>query len=151
MLHPLPSPSPCPPPSALSRQLPYTTDQLYSIFNTKLGDFLDDVRPIIGHLSEYTLMKSTVALMTRLRPASNHTAFVFYIGNEYGDKLKTHDESFFIQTDYTVCDGYVSTPDIISLLKRMWLDMSRCDKDAVWGHLDVLTLVSEQIQLRGAL
>jgi hypothetical protein len=146
-------PSASPPPASAARQTAqsrYTTDQLYSIFNTKLADFLEDVEPIIGHLSEYTVIKSTVALMTRMSPSNNHVAFMYYVGNAYGEKLKSHDESFFIETDYTVYDEYVSTPDIISLLKRMWLNLSVQDKNAVWDHLDVLILVSEQIQTRVA-
>lgn len=121
-----------------------SVERLYALFNNKLADFFEDLRPVIGGLPEYALFTSTSALVARMRPEQNYKIFKVHIESRYRDKIINRDESFFMANSYVELDNnYVSSPDIVSMLKHKWKDMSDSDKEAVWCHMDVLLRISE--------
>jgi hypothetical protein len=135
------------PSSSNARGSSVTVERLYALFNNKLADFFEDLRPVIGNLPEYMIFTSTAALVSKMRPEQNYNMFKVYIESRYRDKIINRDETFFMNNSYSELDNkYVSSPDIVSMLKHKWKDLSDSDKQAVWCHMDVLLRISELLK-----
>lgn len=130
--------------------------KLYTLFNNKLGDFLEDLGNVIGYLPEYSLMKTSMIMVSSINASKNHSLFAAWVKARYGEYLRAHDEHFFMQQDYADLAVYgeqqqsanASSFDLIALLKREWSKLSASDKDAIWGHLDALVQISDCIERR---
>lgn len=134
-----------------------TLQHLFAMFNNKLADFLDDLRPVIGGLPEYGLLTSSVALMSHLDPSQNHRLFSRYVTKTYRTYIVNHDEAFFLcsnGSDFgdlsTVQGVQSSTADIVALLKGAWAGLAEADRQAVWAHLDVLVRVTDMIEAKAS-
>jgi hypothetical protein len=115
---------------------------LHTLFNNKLADFVDDLRPLIQDMPEYTMLRAAVDLMARVQPTQNHNLFVRYVMNNYRDRIMVRDEGFFLNNAYDeIADGV----SIVSVLKRFWSKFSETDKHSIWGHLGVLVAISDLI------
>lgn len=115
------------------------------VFNRKLLEFLDDVKPLLGHLPEYTMMMSSAGVASKLQPGVNQQVFDAYVAVPFEEQIMRHDETFFLEKqDYS---RSAARGGLVSLLKAIWGDLSSHNKDAIWQHLKVLVVLNRRCQL----
>lgn len=119
-----------------------SVDQLYTLFNNKMRDFLDDLQVVIGHLPEYSVLVASTSFISRMTPTQNHEYFLKYFVNAYGEQIASRDDSFFMDTS----NVSFSPPEILLMLKKTWSNTQESDRKAVWDHLGVLLQISGYIQ-----
>lgn len=113
----------------------------YELFNRKLEDFVDDLRPVIGHLPEYMLVSSGIKWLSQYDAHKNQQLFDMYVLSQYEDHIVKRDEQFFLTSDNY---GYTDM-NVVQLLKSVWSSsLTTNDKNAVWDHMQVLTLLSRR-------
>lgn len=122
--------------------------QMYQMFQNKLQDFLDDLRPALGTLPEYNLLTTSMKFIS---PEKNYVFFNTYVAVPYGTRLVAKDEGFFLDSSFA--PGVVHTGktdrdsiNLIVMVKEAWSSLSTQDRDAIWAHLAVLMLIRERIQ-----
>jgi hypothetical protein len=111
-----------------------------TLFNRKLIDFIADLKPIIGHVSEYSVVSASAKLMSQLDERKNQQFFDQYVAGPYEAKIAARDSAFFMAEDY---DG-VDDLGLVQLLKRTWSSLSPDDQVAVWDHLQVLLVLNRR-------
>jgi hypothetical protein len=112
----------------------------FALFNRKLLDFITDLKPIIGHVSEYSMVCTSVKLMAQLDERKNHAFFDAYVASPYEVKIATRDDAFFLEEDFDSVDDI----GLVQLLKRTWSSLGEDDKNAVWDHLQVLLVLNRR-------
>lgn len=112
----------------------------YAMFNNKLGDFLDDLRSVIGHLPEYTVLTSSVQFLSKFQEEQNCVLFDRYVVAPYGDQIRNRDEAFLLGEQYSAN----ANSGIVYMLKSVWRSLPDQDKSSVWDHMHVLLLLSER-------
>ena len=108
----------------------------YTLFNNKLTDFLDDLRPILGHLPEYTVLSSSVQFLSKFQEEQNCVMFDRYVAVPYGEQVMARDEAFLLGEQYGAGAG------IVSMLKSVWTSLPDQDKASVWAHMHVLMVLA---------
>jgi len=83
--------------AANSTQTTLDVSMLYQMFQNKLQDFLDDLRPALGTLPEYNLLTTSMKFIT---PEKNYAFFNTYIATPYGARLLAKDEGFFLDSSF---------------------------------------------------
>jgi hypothetical protein len=115
------------------------------MFNEKLLDFIEDLRPVLSTIPEYTLMSSSVKWLGRFEPAKNSQIFHQYLVVPFGDHIANEDEEFFLESG-SVSLGGTGVSDgmgLLSLLRSVWRSkLVDTDKKAIWMHLRVLVALS---------
>lgn len=114
------------------------------LFNRKLRDFLDDISPLLGHLTDYKMFRASVNMLSSIDKKKNQEYFDEYVAKTYGDKIVAKDECFFLKQDYPGAQATCSDMSMVPLLKSVWGTMSDDDKSAVWSHLNVLIVLNNR-------
>ena len=112
----------------------------YMLFNNKLADFVEDLRPVIGHMADYKMFASSVSLMTRIDERKNQELFDRFIASSYEHRIMACDETFFMHAEYEELQNVA----VVQLLKNAWSGLSASDKEAVWAHLHVLIALNRR-------
>jgi hypothetical protein len=110
----------------------------HCMFNRKLIDFVTDLKPVLGHMQEYTLALSSVKMLDVIDERKNQVIFDLYIATPYHERIDACDDNFFLNHDDP------NTVGVMQLLKTVWANMSQLDKDAVWAHLRVLLVLNRR-------
>ncbi len=117
----------------------------FELFNRSLIHFLNDMRPLIGKLSEYKLALASAKMMAAADVRQNQAMFEAYVAVPYEQRITSRDESFFMeQYDDQTNVG------LVQLLKSAWSSMTPHDQDAVWSHLQVLVVLNRRCKAAGA-
>lgn len=111
------------------------------MFNNKLEEFIDDLGSILGHISEYKMIKASAKLMSNLQPTQNQLVFDQYVAQPYGAFITTKDEAFFLEEKYTDVSG-----GVVSLLKNVWSQLCADDKESIWNHMKILLILNQRCQ-----
>ena len=107
----------------------------HCMFNRKLIDFITDLKPVIGHMQEYSLALSSVKMLDKIDEHKNQAMFDHYIATPYHQRIDACDDAFFLGQDNI---------GVMHLLKTVWSGMPQQDKDAVWAHLRVLLVLNRR-------
>ncbi len=115
----------------------------WELFNRKLDAFVSDVRPLVGHMPEYTTAASSIRLLASLEPRKNQDLFDTFVARPYEDRILARDEAFFM--DHADLGAGASNAGVVQLLKNVWAQsLAPQDKDAVWAHLQVLIVLNRR-------
>jgi hypothetical protein len=117
--------------------------QMYQMFQNKLQDFLDDLRPALGTLPEYNLLTTSMKFIS---PEKNYAFFNTFVAVPYGARLIAKDEGFFLDSSFAPGSGKSDSINLIVMVKEAWSSLSAQDRDAIWAHLSVLMLIRDRIQ-----
>lgn len=116
----------------------------FAMFNRKLLDFLSDLRPLCGHLSDFNLLSSSAKWMSQFDEHKNQELFHQYLVVPHEERVLKRDDDFFMEGG----DAAMENVGVVKLLKVMWKDdMQLEDRDAVWSHLGVLIVLSKRCEL----
>ena len=118
---------------------------LYSAFNNKLLDFIDDLKPLLGNLPEYNVIQSSVKFLSKFQEEQNCALFEQFVVVPYGPQIKSRDEAFLLNQDYMNSGGASS---VVDLIKGVWTSLVQKDRDSIWAHMNVLVLLSEKCKGR---
>jgi hypothetical protein len=119
------------------------------MFQNKLQDFLDDLRPALGTLPEYNLLTTSMKFIS---PEKNYAFFNTYIATPYGARLIAKDEGFFLDSSFAPGagggrgGGGGDSINLIAMVKEAWTSLSPQDREAIWAHISVLMLIHDRIQ-----
>lgn len=118
-------------------------DMNADLFNRKLRDFMLDLESIgIDQVPDYPLFRSSVNLLVSIDPRRPASLFHQYVVKPFGQQILSRDEGFFIESESL---GPNTSMPIVSMIKGLWSKLSGRDKDAVWGHFQVLTVLSNRV------
>jgi hypothetical protein len=118
--------------------------QLYQMFQNKLQDFLDDLRPALGTLPEYNLLTTSMKFIS---PEKNYVIFNTYVAVPYGSRITSKDEGFFLDSSFAPgAGGKSDSINLIVMVKEAWSSLTPHDREAIWDHLAVLMIIRDRIQ-----
>lgn len=114
----------------------------WDLFNRKLDAFVADVRPLIGHLPEYSAAQSSVRLLASIDPRKNQEVFNRAIASKYEAQILANDETFFLSASDLTSAKHSG---IVALVRDIWgAQLADADKAAIWAHLHVLVALNRR-------
>ena len=116
----------------------------HELFNRKLRDFMDDLKPIIGHLPEFSLVSKSVLLLANLEPKKNQELFNFFIAQPYEARVMSRDENFFLERGDQLCTEAGGSAGLMPMLRQVWSSLLPADREAVWAHMQVLLVLNRR-------
>lgn len=119
-----------------------TSAQCNDLFNGKLKEMVDDMKCVVGHLTEYTLLSGGVTWLAAHQPTRNQELFDTYVCQPFEKYIVRRDEQFFLSTDYGGVNN--NQMNLVQMLKSVWATLGESDKNAIWNHLNVLTVLNDQ-------
>lgn len=120
----------------------------WELFNRKLDAFVSDVRPLIGHLPEYSAAQSSVRMLANIDPRKNQEVFNRAIATKYEAQILAKDETFFLSASDLTSAKHSG---IVALVRDIWGEqLAESDKGAIWAHLHVLVALNRRCVLARA-
>ena len=113
----------------------------YDMFNRALSDFLADLRPILGHLPEYAVATSSAKWVAQFAERRNQELFDALVAAKFDDHIERRDDALFMQDEYLESGAGV---DMVQLLKNVWSSLAESDRNAVWTHMQVLSVLNKR-------
>lgn len=113
------------------------------LFNRKLAEFLTDMEAvgIQERVPEYAVIKASIQFMAQMDASHMPASFHAHVVQRYEDQILRRDEAFFLTESYQDVAHHLAVVDAI---KRMWTTLDDDNKQAIWKHLQVLTLLSKR-------
>lgn len=113
------------------------------LFNRKLTEFLDDLEAIgIDRLPDYALFKTSTSLLMTVDKRRPAAMFCDYIATPYEQYIVARDDKFFLADSFTHPHG--GNTSIVDMIKQMWATLQPANQDAIWSHLQVLTVLAKR-------
>ncbi len=116
----------------------------HKLMNLKITEFLNDLDLILGNLPDYVLFKQSVKLMSSFDESAVQRAFHRYIFIPCGDHIINENERFFMDSCKNKYDDVVIDFDLMRILKSKWIELSDCNKRAIWDHLQLLVVLNKR-------
>lgn len=115
-------------------------------FNDLFREMVQDLINVFPTDSELRMYK--LGLEAYLFADKNSISKVFYkeFYVPYSEKIKNEDESFFLEKDYREYSKYQNVGDIVSKLKKCWLELTDENKQVIWKYFKVLSILSERVE-----
>lgn len=111
------------------------------MFNRKLMDMLEDLAACFPTVTEFTVATSPPArMLLGMDPCHAQGLFDEFVALPYERRILDRDEAFLMSQERF---GPVTT-DLVAMIKRVWQDASREDKEAIWRHLHVLIVLNRR-------
>ena len=114
----------------------------WTLFNSKLIDFVDDLQGVLGHLSEYSIFSSSARFLAQFQLRQNQDIFDRFVAKPYGSLIVARDEAFLLEQDFSGVAG--CNDGIVSLLKTVWTSLPQEDRDSIWSHMQVLIVLNDR-------
>jgi hypothetical protein len=112
------------------------------LFNRKMNDFLEDLEIIgITRVQEYPLLKTSCQFLASVDKHRPPDIFYKYVVSNYERYIVEKDEAFFLQE--SSFPG-MSDVGIVDAIKQIWTTLDNVNKEAVWKHLQVLTVLARK-------
>jgi hypothetical protein len=112
----------------------------YAVFNTKLIDFLEDLNGVLGHVPDYKTLVTSAKFLARMNERQNAKLFIQFVSGPYGKEILERNESFFVDRDFKEAKD-ANAGDIVQLLKGVWKNLAKEDRDSIWAHLHMLVTI----------
>ena len=122
---------------------------IFEVFNTKLLDFVQDMDSVYAKSKNIRKGISLAIVMDRKMPMRTFSEMVV---KKYATEIAARDEAFLLDHDYR--DDYSDsmknlssdTPlDIVNELKGIWKSLNDDNKNAIWGHMQVLVALAKRL------
>ena len=118
------------------------------MFNQKLMDFVEDLSGLNQGLRtpvpQIDLLKGGVQLMASMDPSGPLRLFRKYVSYPYGPQIEARDDKFFLEASQ-LDQSHADDMDLIKLLRGVWKTLSTEDRDAIWGHMQLLLKIDQKI------
>jgi hypothetical protein len=125
-------------------------DDLLSLFNTKLKEFVDDLISLYPNDQNLHAAKKGILLLKTLDDKKTIKLFKLHIYDKYSVQLFERNESFFMEKDYDqetkmlekVTDNI--TQQLVDNIKNYWTVMTDENKEIVWKYWLILLKLCEK-------
>ena len=123
-----------------------------TLFNKKVTEFMADLILAYPEIEQFKALKGAFTLLKNVSEDTPVKMFKTNVLSKYKKQIDERDEQFFLaREDYDEDISQVTShveywKDFIQFLKKLWLTMNDENKEAIWNHLKVLTLIASQIQ-----
>jgi hypothetical protein len=113
------------------------------LFNRKLNDFIEDLEAIGMHnrVTEYPMLKASCAFLAQMDKQRPAHYFHTYVLVPYEEQIKKRDEQFFLSQPL----GCERDMAIVNVIRQIWRTLDETNKNAIWQHLQVLTVLSRRV------
>ncbi len=124
----------------------------HAVFNKKATEFLADLIQAYPEIEQFKTLKGAFTLLKNVSEDTPLKMFQRNVLSKYSKEIEERDEHFFLQRDDYDSDIIQVTThveywrDFITNLKSLWQSMSPENKEAIWNHLNFLTVIARQIQ-----
>jgi hypothetical protein len=112
------------------------TTSPYTIFNNVVSDMLSDLTARFSGSKELSACQMYHKMACKANIKLPYEKFVELAVVPYGDRLVSHDDSFFVEKQYNVADE--EGCGIVDALKKLWKHMTAEDRQRVHDYLDLL-------------
>jgi len=119
---------------------------LITLFNRKFNEFLDDLIRTFPEDRDFRKFKTSVNLFLTMDERKLQTVFNLAI-QKYKEPIQNKDDSVFLNTPFEAIEkegGEAITADLIDKLKGYWTQLDESNRNAIWGHLTLLTTLSDR-------
>lgn len=110
---------------------------MYKMFNNVASDMLSDIADRFPRNKEMAACVAFHKMASVANVRLPYERFLEYAIIPYGDRLKAHDDAFFMETTYDDAAGD-SGARFIDALKGLWAEMTEDDRQSVHQYLDLL-------------
>lgn len=123
-------------------------DKFVKAFNNKLHDFavsLDALSVFFPELlSLVTLFRNTIYLSRIVNESVPVMFFYKHIATPFGRAISARDEPFFLSHAFDdLCAQPHMSREIVVIIKRTWVRLTKENKEAIFKHLDLLLALSK--------
>tara|TARA_Y100001970_G_scaffold294318_1_gene450457 strand:- start:9633 stop:10025 length:393 start_codon:yes stop_codon:yes gene_type:complete len=129
-------------------------DKYYTIFNTKIIEFLNDLIRIFPNDNDFKMYKNAITLVKLADEKKPLEFYQIFVTDEYKEHINNKNEKFFLEHDYKEIlnskelnkelDGNVNNK-IVNKLKGYWSQLSTENKEIVWNYFTLFLKISEKI------
>ena len=117
----------------------------YKTFNKAFKGLLKDLKRTFPTMAELKIMYAGYKLLKSLNKKMVVNVWRDVIEDLYGDKVKLHDDTFFVDPAFRPSE--VLSPmyaAIVPNLVETWKHLDNENKQAIWLHVDVLLALSQK-------
>ena len=131
------------------------TDKFYTIFNTKITEFLNDLIRLFPDDADFKMYKTAISLAKLADEKKPLQYYKKFVTEEYKEHIRNKNDKFFLDHDYKeiLSDSELSndinsgdfSSQIVDRLKGYWSQISDENKEIVWNHFTLFLKISEKV------
>ena len=120
------------------------TDKFYTIFNTKITEFLNDLIRLFPDDADFKMYKTAISLAKLADEKKPLQYYKKFVTEEYKEHIRNKNDKFFLDHDYKeiLSDSELSneinsgdfSSQIVDRLKGYWSQISDENKEIVWNY-----------------
>jgi len=127
---------------------PTAATTMEAIFNQKLIAFAQDLRCLNEGLREpipqINVLETGVQLASALDPQTPLKLFRLHVSTPYGKQIEEKDDRFFLEGT-EIDKDHSDDLNLVNMLRSVWKTLSNDDKQAIWGHMQLLLKLDRKI------
>lgn len=122
----------------------------YTLFNRKLEEFAKELVTAFPFINDFKLLKNAVRMASLMDEKVPQRVFQEYVALPYDAFILKKDEQFFLEETYDAAmrNAKETTPNvdlnIVEKLKLVWKSLDASSKDALWQHMQVLSVLNKR-------
>ena len=131
------------------------TDKFYTIFNTKITEFLNDLIRLFPDDADFKMYKTAITLAKLADEKKPLQYYKKFVTEEYKEHIRNKNDKFFLNHDYKeilndseltneINNGNFSS-QIVNRLKGYWSQISDENKEIVWNYFTLFLKISEKV------
>tara|TARA_Y100000992_G_C21032926_1_gene381223 strand:- start:237 stop:638 length:402 start_codon:yes stop_codon:yes gene_type:complete len=131
------------------------TDKFYTIFNTKITEFLNDLIRLFPDDADFKMYKTAITLAKLADEKKPLQYYKKFVTEEYKEHIRNKNDKFFLNHDYKeilndseltneINNGNFSS-QIVNRLKDYWSQISDENKEIVWNYFTLFLKISEKV------
>jgi hypothetical protein len=131
------------------------TDKFYTIFNTKISEFLNDLIRLFPDDADFKMYKTAISLAKLADEKKPLQYYKKFVTEEYKEHIRNKNDKFFLDHDYKeiLSDSELSndinsgdfSSQIVDRLKGYWSQISDENKEIVWNYFTLFLKISEKV------
>ncbi len=131
------------------------TDKFYTIFNTKITEFLNDLIRLFPDDADFKMYKTVISLAKLADEKKPLQYYKKFVTEEYKEHIRNKNDKFFLDHDYKeiLSDSELSndinsgdfSSQIVDRLKGYWSQISDENKEIVWNYFTLFLKISEKV------
>jgi|TARA_Y100000389_G_scaffold152396_1_gene152379 hypothetical protein len=131
------------------------TDKFYTIFNTKITEFLNDLIRLFPDDADFKMYKTAITLAKLADEKKPLQYYKKFVTEEYKEHIRNKNDKFFLDHDYKeiLSDSELSneinsgdfSSQIVDRLKGYWSQISDENKEIVWNYFTLFLKISEKV------
>ena len=131
------------------------TDKFYTIFNTKITEFLNDLIRLFTDDADFKMYKTAISLAKLADEKKPLQYYKKFVTEEYKEHIRNKNDKFFLDHDYKeiLSDSELSneinsgdfSSQIVDRLKGYWSQISDENKEIVWNYFTLFLKISEKV------